>query len=115
MGPKLRGQSELFRVTQAAGRTRRTAQASLVRKQQQVHGLLGRTSGVKETWVLGAWVAQSVKRPTLAQVMISRFVGSNPTSRSVLMAQHLEPASDSMSLSLSFSKINNKHFKNLKK
>ena len=66
-----------------------------------MHGLLGRTLDVKETWVLGAWVAQSVKRPTLAQVMISRFVGSNPTSRSVLMAQRLEPASDSVSPSLS--------------
>ena len=49
----------------------------------------------------GPWVAQSVKRPTLAQVRISRFVGSSPTSGSVLTAQSLEPASDSMSASLS--------------
>ena len=28
--------------------------------------------------VRGAWVAQSVKRPTLAQVIISRSVGSSP-------------------------------------
>ena len=27
---------------------------------------------------MGAWVAQSVKRPTSAQVMISRSVGSSP-------------------------------------
>ena len=62
-----------------------------------------------------AWVAQLVK--CLAQVMISRFVGSSPTSRSVLTAQSLEPASDSVCaslsapptlLSFSLSKINNK-------
>ena len=49
----------------------------------------------------GAWVAQSVKRPASAQVMISRFVGSSPASGSVLMAQSLEPASDSVTPSLS--------------
>ena len=48
----------------------------------------------------GAWVAQSVKRPTSAQVMISRFVSSSPASGSVLMAQSLEPVSDSVSPSL---------------
>ena len=46
-------------------------------------------------------MAQSVERPTLAQVMISRSVGSSPTSGSVLTAQSLEPASDSVSASLS--------------
>ena len=64
----------------------------------------------------GAWVAQLVKQLTLAQVMISRFVGSSPASGSMLTAQNLEPASDSVSpslsacpplvLSLSVSKIN---------
>ena len=49
----------------------------------------------------GAWVAQSVKHPTLTRVMISRFVGSSPTSGSGLTAQGLEPASDSVSPSLS--------------
>ena len=49
----------------------------------------------------GAWVAQSVERPTSAQVMISRFVGSSPASGSVRTAQSLEPASDSVSPSLS--------------
>ena len=44
----------------------------------------------------GAWVAQSVKHPTSAQVMISRFVGSSSTSGSVLTAQSLEPALDSV-------------------
>ena len=67
------------------------------------------------------WVAHSVKRLTSAQVMISWFVGLSPTSGSVLTAQSLEPASDSVSpslclspvhaLSLSLSKIN-KHLKN---
>ena len=37
----------------------------------------------------GAWVAQSVKRWTSAQVVILRFVGSSPASGSVLMAQSL--------------------------
>ena len=49
----------------------------------------------------GAWVVQSVKRPTSAQVMISRSVSSSPASGSGLMAQSLEPASDSVSPSLS--------------
>ena len=48
----------------------------------------------------GAWVPQSVKRLTSAQVMISRFVGSSPASGSVLTARSLEPASDSVPLSL---------------
>ena len=47
-----------------------------------------------------AWVAQSVEDPTSARVMISRFVGSRPVSGSVLTPQSLEPASDSVSLSL---------------
>ena len=48
----------------------------------------------------GAWVAQLVKCLASAQVMISRFVTSSPASGSVLTAQGLEPASDSVSLSL---------------
>ena len=48
----------------------------------------------------GAWVAQLVKRPTSAQVMISRSVSSSPASGSVLTAQSLEPVSDSVSPSL---------------
>ena len=70
----------------------------------------------------GAWVAQSVGRPTLAQVTISRSVSSSPASGSVLTARGLEPAWDSVSpslsapppptlcLSFSLSKIN-KHLK----
>ena len=49
----------------------------------------------------GTWVAQSVKCPTSAQVMISQSVSSSPTLGSVLTAQSLEPASDSVSTSLS--------------
>ena len=49
----------------------------------------------------GAWVAQSVKHLTSAQVMISQFVSSSPVSGSVLTAQSPEPASDSVSPSLS--------------
>ena len=48
----------------------------------------------------GAWVAQLVKCSTLAQVIISRFVGSSSVLGSVLTAQSLEPASDSLSPSL---------------
>ena len=48
----------------------------------------------------GTWVAQSVKRPTSAQVMISRSVSSSPASGSVLTARSLEPVSDSVSPSL---------------
>ena len=62
----------------------------------------------------GAWGTQSVKHLTLAQVMILWFMGSSPASGSVLTAQSLEPASDSVSapplltlcLCLSLSKIN---------
>ena len=72
----------------------------------------------KKPW--GAWVAQSLKHPISAQVMISRFVGWSPASGSVLTAQSLEHASDSVSpslsvpslLSLSPSKIN-KHLKKI--
>ena len=65
----------------------------------------------------GTWVAQSVERLTSAQVLISRSVSLSPALGSVLTAQNLEPASDSVSpslsdplpvhvLSLSVSKIN---------
>ena len=48
----------------------------------------------------GAWVTQSIKRPTSAQVMILRFMSSSPALGSALTAQSLEPASDSVSPSL---------------
>ena len=63
-------------------------------------------------------MAQSVKRLTSAQVMISLFLGLSIVSGSVLTAQSLEPAWDSLSpslpappwlmLSLSLSKQTNK-------
>ena len=46
-------------------------------------------------------MAQSVRRPTLAQVMISQFVSSRPVWSSVLTAQTLELSSDSVSPLLS--------------
>ena len=42
----------------------------------------------------GAQVVQLVKHLTLAQVMISQFLGSSPKLDSVLTAQRLEPVSD---------------------
>ena len=45
----------------------------------------------------GTWVAQSVRLLALAQVMSSRIVGLSPALGSVLTAQRLEPASDSVS------------------
>ena len=77
----------------------------------------------------GVWVAQSGKHPTLTQVMISWFMGLSPASGSVLIAESLEPASASVSpslsapaqlvlchsLFLSLSKINKIFFKNLMK
>ena len=50
---------------------------------------------------LGAQLAQLVEHPTSAQVMISWLVSSSPALGSVLTAQSLEPASDSVSPSLS--------------
>ena len=50
--------------------------------------------------IRGSWVAQTVRRPTLAQVMISQSVSSSPALGSVLTAQSLEPALDSGSPSL---------------
>ena len=46
-------------------------------------------------------MAQSVKCLTLAQVMISLFMGSSRVSGSVLTAQSLGPVSDSVSPSFS--------------
>ena len=46
-------------------------------------------------------MAQSVERPTSAQVTISQSVSSSSASGPVLTAQSLEPASDSVSPSVS--------------
>ena len=57
----------------------------------------------KQLWkspLWGAWVAQSVRRPNSAQVLISGSVSSSPALGSVLTAWSLGPASDSVSPSL---------------
>ena len=68
---------------------------------------------LKKVILGGAWVAQSVERPALAQVMISQSVSLSPASGSVLTARSLGPASDSVSLSPCPSpplSLKNKHF-----
>ena len=59
------------------------------------------TKHLKNNITRGTRVAQSVKHLTSAQVMISQLVSSSPTWGSVLTAQSLEPALDSVSSSLS--------------
>ena len=56
---------------------------------------------IEMTKLRGTWVAQSVKHLTSAQVKISWFVSSNPLSGSMLTARSLEPASDSVTPSVS--------------
>ena len=56
---------------------------------------------LKSRFFPGAWVAQSVKHPTWAQIMISWLMSLSSASGSTLTAQSLEPASGSVSLSLS--------------
>ena len=77
---------------------------NVISGQTLVHLALVRSFDLELCLILehrGAWVAQSVKGLTSAQVMLSRFVSSSPMSGSVLSAQSLEPASDPVSLSLS--------------
>ena len=66
-----------------------------------VPGKCGYTESVhsyKEPAARSAWVAQSLERPPLAQVMISWFVSSSPGSGSLLSAcQRAEPASEPLS------------------
>ena len=50
-------------------------------------------------------MAQSVKHPTLAQVMISRSVSSSPEWGSVLTARSLDPRLQILSPSLSASPL----------
>ena len=59
------------------------------------------TNGQNNDRFWGAWVTQLVKHLTSAQVMITLFVSSSPTSGSVWTAQSLDPAADSVSPSLS--------------
>ena len=73
-----------------------SAHNSMVLIQKQTHKSIEQSTKPR-----GTWVAQSVKHVTQAQVMVSQFMDSSPTSGSVLTSQSLEPASDSMSPSLS--------------
>ena len=57
-------------------------------------------TNIKKVELGAAWVAQSVERPTSAQVMISWSVSSSPASGSVLTAQSPEPVTDSVSPSI---------------
>ena len=50
---------------------------------------------------MGAWVVQLGECPTLAQVMISQFLSSSPSSDSMLTAQSLQPVLNSVYPSLS--------------
>ena len=78
----------------------------------------------KKQRVRGAWGAQLAKLPTSAQVMVSWFMGSSPSSGSMLSARSPQPASESVSpslsappllmVSLSLSKINIKKQKQKK-
>ena len=54
------------------------------------------TAGNTKVTSGGARVAPLLKRPTSAQVMISRSVGSSSALGSMLTAQNLEPVSDSV-------------------
>ena len=62
---------------------------------------ISRQMDIKIVVYWGAWVVQSVEHPTLAQVIISRFMSLRPALVSVLTAQSLDHASDSVSPSLS--------------
>ena len=67
--------------------------------------ILNSSRHIKKQKKLGACAAQSVVCPTSAQVMISQSVSSSPVTGSVLTAQSLELASDSVSPSLSVSPL----------
>ena len=55
---------------------------------------------MKSNWWVAGWLSQLVELLISAQDMILQFVGLSPVSGSVLTAQSLEPASDSVSPSL---------------
>ena len=71
---------------------------------QKLYVYIMKPLGSKNVKIFGApgWLSPlSVQLLKSAQVMISRFVSSRPTWGSVLTAQSLDPASDSLSPSLS--------------
>ena len=71
-------------------------------KNQSMHCITS-IDGIRKT--RGAWVAKLVKRLTSAEVMILWLMSSSPLLGSVLTAQRLEPALDSVSPSLSVSPL----------
>ena len=75
--------------------------ALLVGMQTGTATLENRMEFPQKTKSRGAWVAQLVKHLSSAQVMISWFMGSSPVLGPVLTAQSLEPALDSVCVSLS--------------
>ena len=99
LGPKMNATwvCSFIQPKTAIWRTMLQAGNTTVKRTSKFYSVL-KLKKVRGDW--GAWVAQLVERPTLAQVMISRFTGSSPSSGSVLTAQNLEPASDSVSPSL---------------
>ena len=109
VGEGQRGRERIINRPCTQHRARRGAQSheprehSAETKSQTLNRLNhpGAPKGILKTNFRGAWVAQSVERPTSAQVMISRSGSSSPVWGSVLTAQSLEPASDSASPSLS--------------
>ena len=88
-------------VPQASCLTQLMPRFSHLRNGKNIFYLAGFLGAIQRHRMQGDWVAQLVKCPTLAQVMISWSVSLSPASGSVLTAQGLEPASDSVSPSLS--------------
>ena len=73
-------------------RARVTQQLGVLKELANIYGY-----DIKREKPGGAWVAQSVKRPTLARVTISWLRSLSPASGSGLTARSLEPASDAVS------------------
>ena len=82
---------------QGHGLFRGVSIAPVAHNQRSCQTVVLRCNTQESTHVRGAWGAQSVEVPTWAQVMISLLVGSSPVAGSVLAAQSLEPALDSVS------------------
>ena len=94
----------ILNLNAQSNRTSEYAWEKLIKQQKEIHEstiTAGDFNTPLSKTERGAWVAQSVGRPTSAQVMISWFVSLSPTSGSVLTAQSQEPALDSGSPSLS--------------
>ena len=60
---------------------------AFILKQNQNNYLVKLSIRIRKLCYGGAWVAQSVKHPTSAQIMILQFTSLSPTLGSVLTAQ----------------------------